>query len=159
MIKRLLLGVAVLVTFSTTSLRAQPGTFPTDSLSERVAREFVKAFGERDIDGMVKVMDPRMLWMVVWGDSINMVAARGRDSLEARLRREAGAARPASTTTIESLIASGPWISAKIKSASKTPTGESSSAWVYVMEVRGGVILRLWQYPSWVSASTSLPGK
>jgi hypothetical protein len=55
MIKRLLLGVAALVTFSATMLRAQPGTFPTDSLSERVAREFVKAFGERDVDGMVKL--------------------------------------------------------------------------------------------------------
>jgi hypothetical protein len=126
-----------------------------DSTSERITREFVDAFAKRDIGAMIKLVDQRVLWIVVFPDTITRVLARGRESLENGLRSQMPATTPP-RMTLQSTSVIGPWVAAKISVENITPNSSSSETWISMLEIRNGLIQRIWQYPPWVSARATL---
>ena len=119
---------------------------PRDTSAAAVVQAYVQAYNAHDIDAVLSFLAPEFVWLNVTGDSLT-VEARGPDMVRTQLT---GYFRrlPSARSELEELTVLGPWVSAKERAHWTGAAGPRSQAALSVYEVRGGLIRRVWYYPS-----------
>ena len=128
------------------SQQATGASVPRDTSAAAVVRGYVQAYNAHDIDAVLSFLAPEFVWLNVAGDSLT-VEARGpavvRTQLTGYFRQ-----LPSARSELEELTVLGPWVSAKERAHWASAAGPRSQAALSVYEVRGGLIRRVWYYPS-----------
>jgi hypothetical protein len=111
-----------------------------------VIRAYVQAYNAHDIDAVLSFLAPEFVWLSATGDSLT-VEARGPATVRTQLT---GYFRqlPSARSELEELTVLGPWVSVKERAHWRASAGQRSQAALAVYEVRGGLIRRVWYYPS-----------
>ena len=132
--------------------RARESTAPvqTDAIAMdsagRTVRDFVAAYNAHDVPAMLALADSSITWLTIMDDSVG-VETRGHAELEASLgayfRR-----LPTARSTLESLTATGPWVTVRERAHWQGRNGPRSQAAVAVYEVRANRVRRVWYFPA-----------
>ena len=106
----------------------------------------MRAYNAHGIDAVLSFLAPEFVWLHATGDSLT-VEARGAAMVRTQL---AGYFRqlPSARSTLEELTVLGPWVSARERAHWTSAAGSRSQAALSVYEVRGGLIRRVWYFPS-----------
>jgi hypothetical protein len=125
---------------------------PRDTTAAAVVQAYVRAYNAHDVDAVLSFLAPDFVWLSASGDSLT-VEARGRAMVRTQLT---GYFRglPSARSELETLTVLGPWVSAKERAHWTGSAGPRSQAALSVYEVRGGLIQRVWYYPSVRQAGT-----
>jgi hypothetical protein len=119
---------------------------PRDTTAMAVIQAYMRAYNAHDIDAVLSFLAPDFVWLSVSGDSLT-VEARGPAMVRAQLN-DYFRQLPSARSELEALTMLGPWVSAKERAHWTGPTGPRSQAALSMYEVRGGLIQRVWYYPS-----------
>ena len=119
---------------------------PRDTTAAAVVQGYVRAYNAHDVDAVLSFLAPDFVWLSASGDSLT-VEARGPAMVRTQLT---GYFRqlPSARSELEVLTVLGPWVSATERAHWTGSTGPRSQAALSVYEVRGGLIRRVWYYPS-----------
>jgi hypothetical protein len=130
-------------------LRAQQATgmeVSRDTSAAAVVRAYLQAYNAHDIDAVLSFLAPEFVWLSAAGDSLT-VEARGSAMVRAQLT-DYFRQLPSARSELEALTALGPWVAATERAHWAGSAGPRSQAALSVYEVRGGLIRRVWYYPS-----------
>jgi hypothetical protein len=119
---------------------------PRDTSAAEVVRGYVRAYNAHDLDAMLSFLAPDFVWLSLVDDSV-VVEARGVEAIRAQMV-EYFRRLPSARSDVEELSALGPWVSAKERAHWTGASGPRSQASLSVYEVRGGLLRRVWYYPT-----------
>ncbi len=119
---------------------------PTDSASMATVEALFVAFNAHDTEAMQKLVADDVVWFTVAGDSMAKDVA-GKEALGKWLT---GYFRslPTVASTIEDVVANGPFVSLRERVRWQGKNGEKTQASIAVYEVEEGKIKRVWYYSS-----------
>lgn len=143
----LLAGTLLLAGAQEMSAQAAPAVpTPRDTTAAAVVVAYVRAYNAHDVEAVLSFLAPDFVWLSASGDSLT-VEARGPAMVRTQL---SGYFRqlPSARSELEALTVLGPWVSVKERAHWTGSAGPRSQAALSVYEVRGGLIQRVWYYPS-----------
>jgi hypothetical protein len=117
-----------------------------DTTAGAVVQAYVRAYNAHDVDAVLSFLAPDFVWLSASGDSLT-VEARGSAMVRTQLTGYFGQL-PSARSELEALTVLGPWVSATERAHWTGSAGPRSQAALSVYEVRGGLIQRVWYYPS-----------
>ena len=124
----------------------QPSIATTKPAAEQTVRQFVAAYNNKDLDGMMALADDDIVWLSVDGDN-TAIMTNGADAMREEMKGYFGPdANPKSA--IEILKSHGNFVTTLERAYWMQGGEEKSKASFAVYEVIEGKVRRVWYYPA-----------
>lgn len=137
--------LSVKLTTATTSLPEQ----------EKQVRDFIAAFNERNLDGMLEATDEGIQWLSVDGAKI-AVETEGKKALRESMEKYFRSC-PSCQSSLVWVQSAGGRVTALERASWRAKSGARAQSSLSVYEFRNGKILRVYYFP--VEAETKAPAK
>ncbi len=122
----------------------------SEGTRERRVREFVTAFNERNIDGMLALADENIQWLSINAATVS-VETEGKDKLRQSMEKYFRSC-PTCKSTLESVRPAGNRVTAMERATWSGKNGIKSQRGLSVYEFREDKILRVYYFPAEVEA-------